>query len=128
MIEYNISSTTGSFEVLGDLVIYPGDGKEFIRIGCTSGTYASLYFLNFFKVGNGAPQYADFSILSANVINLPTTVSTQYTKYYIPLMTSSPPIIFDLSECIPVENLVMQLEINAIDVTNSPGLQFVETG
>lgn len=42
-------------------------------------------------------------------------------------MTTSPPIIFDFSEYIPVENVVINFNIMAKNVLNPPGFRFVES-
>ena len=42
-------------------------------------------------------------------------------------MTTSSPIIFDFSEYIPVENLVMNFKIMAKNVNNPQGFRIIES-
>ena len=106
-ITYTGKADSGIFRIVGNTSILPGDGKNVIRIGCSPLNDAKPYYMTFKKEENKPQLYSDIGLLGLNVIRKNFYFVTDFNQYYVPVLRSSLPIIIDVQDAVPYNNLVV---------------------
>lgn len=76
-----------------------------MRIGCPTVTVPSLFTLIFTKTEIGTPLYGSFSLLNVKVSDAVHIIAPEFTTYYVFSGGNSIPILFDLTEMIPYDDV-----------------------